>query len=204
MDDDAINLAAEAAADANASPAAAADPFRPPAEPCECFCMHCERVVDSAGMWFQPVVNGPPGSDGFWMCPTANCSGAGFGFDLHPTDPDHPANAGWHRGSDEAWDEDDPDGEDSTAEYDPDEPQYADDLAGPDDDIEGEEWKHGLQPGEALPERPEVAAARAAWEAQQQKYDEPDRRPRTVDGSHWKRREPPTFDGEVGDDDIPF
>ena len=194
-------------------PEASSDPFGPPAEPCECVCLHCQRLVDSDRMWYQRVVNGPPGSAGFWMCPTPNCSGAGFGMDLHPTDPDHPGNAGW------SWcpdgDEEDEDGvadADADAEYDPDEPQYADELASPDDDVQGEEWKHGLQPGEPLPEPPEVAAARERWAAQQRKYDEPDRRPRTIDGSHWRRRDGPLPDGsgdetvcdDIREDDIPF
>src|SRR5947207_9365310 len=89
------------------------DPMAPPPEPCECYCLHCGRTFLSDGMWFQRVVNAKDGFPGFWMCPTPNCSGAGFCFDIFPTDPNHPANEGWFDGSD---DEDD-DGED----YDPDE-----------------------------------------------------------------------------------
>ena len=190
-------------------PAGRADPFGPPAEPCECFCLHCRRVFSSGGMWFQPVVNGPPEStDGFWMCPTANCGGAGFTFDIFPTDPDHPANDGWS--SDDGDEDEDDGGADEEDEYDPDEPRYAHlaEQEEPDgsDDIEGEEWKFGLEPGERPPDPPDVSAARAEWEAEQRKFDEPDRRPRSIDGSGWKRRDPPpplTGD-EIADDDIPF
>ncbi len=180
--------------------AARADPFAPPAEPCECYCLHCQRAVDSAAMWYQAVLNGPAGATGFWMCPTPNCDGKGFTFDLFPTDPAHPGNAGW---SDD--DEGDEDSDDGDAEYDPDEPHFADegDAEGDDDELEGEEWKHGLQPGERPPESPEVAAARAAWEAEQRRYDEPDRRPRTVDGSRWPRHRADP-DAVISDDDIPF
>ena len=203
---------------------ALADHFGPPVEPCVCYCLHCQREVNSADMWYQRVVNGPPGSEGFWMCPTANCGGAGFGFDIHPTDPDHPANAGWScdedgedddGNEDDDWSADAEEGDGAAAEYDPDEPQWSDEVMGgpateDEDDLEGEEWKHGLQPGERLPERPEAAAARARWEAEQRKYDEPDRRPRTIDGSGWTGRGgaglPPArdADGEITDDDIPF
>src|SRR5688500_7497440 len=82
------------------------DPMGPPAEPCECWCMHCHRTFMSDGIWFQRVVGDPDGFGGFWMCPTPNCSGAGFTFDIFPTDPDHPANEGWHSFDDDDDDED--------------------------------------------------------------------------------------------------
>ena len=177
------------------------DPFAPPAEPCECFCLHCQRVVNSRDMWYQPVIGAPDGPTGFWMCPTPNCGGAGFALDLHPTDPDHPANDGWHfdDGADDFEDDE------IDAEYDPAEPHFADEIMGDDaDEWDGEEWKLGLQPGERPPESPEAAAARAEWEAEQRKYDQPDRRPRTIDGSHWRSRrtDPPAAD--ISEDDIPF
>jgi hypothetical protein len=174
------------------------DCFAPPAEPCECYCLHCQRVVLSDQMWYQAVVNGPPHATGFWMCPTPNCGGAGFTFDIFPTDPNHPANAGWtYSDDDEDGDQDEGTdelpGNTDDAEYDPAEPQYGGD--GPEDD-EGEEWKHGLQPGER-PAGPSMSAeARAAWEAEQRKYDEPDRRPRTIDGSD--QRPKPTWSDDDG------
>src|SRR5688500_6241939 len=135
------------------------DPMAPPKEACECYCLHCNRVFMSDGMWFQRVINAKDGFEGFWMCPTANCDGAGFTFDIFPTDPDHPANAGWHSSDDDADDdeeEDEDEGAFDEAEYDADEAKYkqldeAYGEEGGDDDIEGEEWKYGLQPGEQPP-----------------------------------------------------
>jgi hypothetical protein len=77
------------------------DSFAPPTDPCECHCLHCGRTFSSDGIWFQRVINDPQGFKGFWMCPTPNCSGAGFTFDIFPTDPDHPANEGWHYDDDD-------------------------------------------------------------------------------------------------------
>ena len=85
------------------------------------------------------------------MCPTPNCGGAGFTFDIFPTAPDHPANAGWTYCDDdeEAWAEAfETRTRPSTTRP---EPGYKmlDELFGDlDDDLEGEEWKLGLQPGE--------------------------------------------------------
>jgi hypothetical protein len=192
-------------------------------------------------MWFQRVKGDPQGFNGFWMCPTANCGGAGFTFDIFPTDPDHPANAGWvtcdddddDEGEDGEGDEEDDDDDDDDDEYlvegeddeevaggasadppgaegewDPDETKYKEldeEFGDEDDDIEGEEWKYGLEPGQRPPEPPWAAEARQRWEEEQKKYDEPDERPREVD---WTDRD----DGRgragesqpFGDEDIPF
>ena len=178
------------------------DQMAPPKEPCECYCLHCNRVFMSDGMWFQRVINSRDGFEGFWMCPTPNCGGAGFTFDIFPTDPDHPANAGWH-----AFDEFDDEDEFDDAEYDADETKfkqldeaYGDEGGGGDDDIEGEEWKYGLQPGEQPPEPEWAAEDRKEWEQEQKRYDEPDERPRVLD---WSER----YDaggGSIEEDDIPF
>lgn len=189
------------------------DQFAPPTEPCECYCLHCRRTFSSDEIWFQQVVNDPGGFKGFWMCPTPNCGGAGFTFDIFPTDPAHPANAGWVHDDDGEgegeWEEADDDDDDAPdEEWDPAEPRYAemDEMfgdAGDEDDIEGEEWKYGLQPGER-PEPPWMADARRKWEEEQARYDQPDERPRVVD---WKDREdrPPRAEGKpFTDDDIPF
>jgi hypothetical protein len=185
------------------------DCFAPPAEPCECYCLHCGRIFMSDQIWLQKVIGGRPGFDGFWMCPTANCGGAGFTFDIFPTDPSHPANAGWHYDDDEDDEEEDEgdnqsDGSESDhTEWDPAETKYAelDEEYGDDDpDLEGEEWKHGLQPGEQPPEPPWAAEARREWEEEQKKYDQPDQRPRVVDGS-----DDTDSDGRsINEDDIPF
>src|SRR5690242_13634923 len=69
---------------AHARPAGAADDarrqkdcFAPPQEPCECYCLHCRRTYMSDQIWFQRIIGDPQGIEGFWMCPTPNCSGAG-------------------------------------------------------------------------------------------------------------------------------
>ena len=175
------------------------DAFAPPKEPCECWCMHCRRVFMSDRIWFQRVVNDPQGFGGFWMCPTPNCGGAGFTFDIFPTDPDHPANGGWYYGDGD--EEEDRDRDD--AEWDPDEPEYRalDEELGEeeeDDDLEGEEWKYGLQPGERPPAPEWSEQARREWEEEEARYDQPDERPRVVD---WSDREDRR---QFNDDDIPF
>jgi hypothetical protein len=172
------------------------DCFAPPSEACECYCLHCGRVFMSDRIWLQRVVGGRDGFDGFWMCPTPNCDGAGFTFDIFPTDPVHPANEGWHTFDDgEEYDEDCFDEEGNYIEpedrvYNPQEPKYLDldaELeAASADDIEGEQWKYGLQPGEKLPEPEWAADAREQWEEEQKRYEEPDLRPRVID---WSDRE---------------
>lgn len=166
------------------------DQFAPPAEVCECYCLHCGRVFMSDQIWLQRVVGDKSGFGGFWMCPTPNCGGAGFTFDIFPTDPDHPANEGWF------------DDEEDDDEYDPEEPQYSEleEHFLEDDDIEGEEWKHGLAPGEKLPEPEWAEQARREYEQEQKKYDEPDQRPRELD---WSNRDE-DIGGIKGDDEIPF
>lgn len=215
------------------------DCFAPPTEPCECHCLHCGRTFSSEGIWFQKVINDPQGFAGFWMCPTANCSGAGFTFDIFPTDPAHPANEGWHTFDDEDEDDDhkfidddddddspdaklindswpdDEDADDSDnpfaeaeeaePEYDPAEPHYKDmdEFLGPDDDddIEGEEWKYGLQPGER-PARSSIDDGARDMDEQERMYDQPDQRPRMLDWSDREDRQPEA--GSGGNDDIPF
>ncbi len=177
------------------------DCFAPPAEPCECYCLHCQRVFMSDGIWFQEVINARDGFKGFWMCPTPNCDGAGFTFDIFPTDPDHPANSGWYDDEDEEeFGEEEADNAD--AEYDPEEPHYAELDEEPiehDDDLEGEEWKHGLQPGERPPEPPWVVEARERYEAEQARYNGPDERPKFRDWSN----QPDFPDRPISDDDLP-
>ena len=130
------------------------DNFAPPAEPCECWCLHCRRTFMSSEIWFQKVINARSGFDGFWMCPTPNCTGAGFTFDIFPTDPEHPANDGWSYDDDEEeeWDEEEMEETGAAADseaWDPDESKYKelDEIVPEDDDISGEEWKYGLEPG---------------------------------------------------------
>ena len=173
--------------------------------------MHCRRVFTSDQIWFQRVVNDPQGFGGFWMCPTPNCDGAGFTFDIFPTDPAHPANSGWSYDDGEEDEDDvsdfDEDGDviESSAdkEYDPDESKYKalDEAMGdPEDDlVEGDEWKLGLAPGAAPPESDDQRQARLEWEEEQRRYDAPDERPRILDWKDRDDREP-----HISDDDIPF
>lgn len=197
------------------------DPMAPPSEPCECHCLHCHRTFVSDAIWFQKVVNDPGGFAGFWMCPTPNCGGAGFTFDIFPTDPAHPANAGWHSFDDEegaageegAFDEAELPGfldggdADQTSEWDPDESKYKalDELYGDedDDDLEGEEWKHGLAPGERPEPADDEQEGRRRWEEEQLRFDQPDERPRELDWSDHEIRQPPP-PGAWNDNDIPF
>jgi hypothetical protein len=186
------------------------DCFAPPMESCECFCLHCQRTFMSDGIWFQKVINSSDGFEGFWKCPTPNCGGAGFTFDIFPTDPDHPANEGWHYCDDdeeygeECFDEKGDYIEPEDRVYNPDEPKFKaldEELPeGPEDDLEGEEWKLGLAPGQAPPETESQKRAREEWEEEQRQYDAPDERPRVVD---WSDRETERSDG-VREDDIPF
>jgi hypothetical protein len=181
------------------------DPMGPPAEPCECFCLHCRRVFMSDTMWFQRVINARDGFEGFWLCPTPNCGGAGFTMDIFPTDPDHPANSGWH--SDDEEEEGEIDGEEDgeEEEWDPAESKFEefDDEEG---DIEGEEWKLGIRPDELpvvpveLTEKQRQAQIEMEREREEEekRYDMPDERPRVLD---WANREDPP---PMGEDAIPF
>ena len=190
------------------------DPLGPPEVPCECFCLHCRRTFMSDKMWFQRVIGSNDGFDGFWMCPTPNCSGAGFEFDIFPTDPNHPSNEGWieiedtgewNEEADDEWLEGDDAGE-ANAEWDPDEPQYAmmDEMSeDEEDDLEGEEWKYGVGPGETPKvEPPPPGVEPRNWMEEEALYDAPDRRPRELD---WTGREPDDNPGgSFSEDDIPF
>jgi hypothetical protein len=69
-------------------PEALRDCFRPPDVPVEVHCIHCGREYDSYLIWWdEEIVDGE--RSGFWRCPTPGCGGAGFGFDIWPTDPDY-------------------------------------------------------------------------------------------------------------------
>lgn len=187
------------------------DQFAPPSEPCECFCLHCRRTFMSNQIWFQKINGARDGFDGFWMCPTPNCGGAGFTFDIFPTDPQHPANEGWfHTDDDEEesereWMEHEDcefeefEDDEVDTEYDPAEPNYQmlDQWASDDDDIEGEEWKYGLEAGQHVePQKP-------GWVIEEEKkYDEPDRRPRELDWTDTERSERGAT--PFNEDDIPF
>jgi hypothetical protein len=62
------------------------DCFAPPEESIEVSCLHCGQVYQSDMIrWADEVIDGR--KMGFWRCPTPDCDGAGFGFDIFPTDP---------------------------------------------------------------------------------------------------------------------
>jgi hypothetical protein len=186
------------------------DPMGPPAEPCECFCLHCQRTFMSDQMWFQKVINSKDGFPGFWMCPTPNCGGAGFTMDIFPTDPNHPANEGWHSSDEEDGDQLDGEEGDEDEEWDPAESKFEEYDQFEDDDIEGEEWKQGIRPDELPVVPPELtpemleerqrqqAEAERRQEEEEARYNMPDERPRILD---WSNREDPP---PMGEDDIPF
>lgn len=179
------------------------DQFAPPTDSCECYCLHCNRVFMSDQIWFQRVIGDCNGFEGFWMCPTPNCGGAGFTFDIFPTDPNHPANAGWCDDDEEQFDsvEFEDAGaieiEESAKEWDPDEPLYRR-MDQHDEDIEGEEWKYGLEPGEQRADM-QRTPVRRNWDNPETRYDQPDERPRELD---WSNRE--DQEGPITEDDIPF
>lgn len=192
------------------------DPFGPPEEPCQCFCLHCRRTFMSDQIWFQKVRGARDGFEGFWMCPTPNCSGAGFTFDIFPVDPNHPANEGWYSDDEEfcddeddaedaEWDPDDEASDEPESDYDPGESKYKelDEICGDeDDDIEGEEWKYGLEPGQTpetdspLPEFGQLGDPE-----EEALYNSPDQRPREID---WSDRNQDGPEQQFTDEDIPF
>ncbi len=179
------------------------DCFAPPKDPCECACLHCGRTFMSDQIWFQRVIGDPAGFTGFWMCPTSNCDGAGFTFDIFPTDPNHPANEGWVYDDEDGIIDDESADEGIDAEYDPDESKYKlldEQFGDEDDDIEGEEWKHGTDTGAANSYDDTTDEAMKAWDEQEKMYDQPDERPRLLDWSNRQDRSVQT----MGEDEIPF
>jgi hypothetical protein len=61
---------------------------RPPKVSAEVECIHCGQVYSSSQIrWESGSVSNP--DRGFWRCPTAGCDGAGFLFDIWPTDPNY-------------------------------------------------------------------------------------------------------------------
>ena len=87
------------------------DPMGPPKVPCEVECIHCGNVYLSSEIRWQPDPKGPGG--GWWVCPIEGCDGAGFCFDIFPTNPDVGRGFGV-----ESWDFEEDD--DDEADYDDD------------------------------------------------------------------------------------
>ena len=64
------------------------DCFKPPAIPTQVYCLHCGQEYESYLIhWVEYEEKGK--KMGFWCCPTADCGGKGFGFDIFPTDPEY-------------------------------------------------------------------------------------------------------------------
>jgi hypothetical protein len=83
------------------------DPFRPPEIPTEVGCLHCQQVYESYLIEWRERTCADGKVRGFWCCPTPGCDGAGFGFDILPTDPDYQdERGGWIRDDDSEEDDD--------------------------------------------------------------------------------------------------
>ncbi len=78
------------------------DPFRPPEQPVEVSCLHCGETYDSYLIEWRILTDADGKRHGFWCCPTPDCGGMGFGFDILPTDPDYrDERGGWVHCDDE-------------------------------------------------------------------------------------------------------
>src|SRR5438105_3242386 len=64
-----------------------ADLFKPPAIPTIVSCLHCGEEYDSYLIEWR--LESGTALMGFWCCPTPDCDGKGFGFDIFPVDPDY-------------------------------------------------------------------------------------------------------------------
>ncbi len=64
------------------------DPFRPPSKPVIVSCLHCGKHYDSDLMEWQILPGDDGALNGFWCCPTPECDGKGYEFDIFPIDKD--------------------------------------------------------------------------------------------------------------------
>jgi hypothetical protein len=88
------------------------DPFGPPEDSIEVECLHCGLRYQSNLIEWRVQANAEGDLHGFWCCPTPDCGGMGFGFDIFPTDPTyHDEHGGWVD-DDEEYDEEDFDDDD--------------------------------------------------------------------------------------------
>lgn len=93
------------------------DPFGPPEVSVEVECLHCGQQYQSHLIEWRIETSADGDLHGFWCCPTPDCSGKGFGFDILPTDPNYrDERGGWVHCDDDEFDEDDECGEDDYAE----------------------------------------------------------------------------------------
>ena len=65
------------------------DPFGPPEVSIEVGCLHCGETYDSYLIEWRVETDADGKQHGFWCCPTPDCDGRGFGFDIFPTDPEY-------------------------------------------------------------------------------------------------------------------
>ena len=119
------------------------DPFKPPAIPTEVHCLHCGEEYESYLIEWRVSHDHKGRARGFWCCPVEGCGGAGFGFDMFPTDPEYVGEDGepmwcFDDEEDEPWEteiEDDADGPLGPP------PDFeAGDAADPDDDDDDIPW----------------------------------------------------------------
>jgi len=66
----------------------ARDCFHPPSIPTLVHCLHCGEEYDSYLIDWRIETDRDGKKHGFWCCPTEDCDGIGFGFDIHPVDDD--------------------------------------------------------------------------------------------------------------------
>lgn len=57
------------------------DPFCPPDKSVPVMCLHCGDRYSSEEIRWNPEA---AGGRGLWVCPTDDCDGAGFGWDILP------------------------------------------------------------------------------------------------------------------------
>ncbi|HTN75212.1 MAG TPA: hypothetical protein VL096_08195 [Pirellulaceae bacterium] len=64
------------------------DPFKPPSKPRKVACLHCGQHYSSDLIEWQ-ILSGADGAlNGFWCCPTIDCDGKGYEFDIYPVGKD--------------------------------------------------------------------------------------------------------------------
>jgi hypothetical protein len=73
--------------DENSSLDPARDPYSPPAKPTVVSCIHCGEEFDSNRIQWRIDADADGKPHGYWCCPTPQCNGMGFGFDIWPVDP---------------------------------------------------------------------------------------------------------------------
>jgi hypothetical protein len=106
----------------------------PPKQSVEVHCIHCGNVYMSDQIRWKPDPKGPDG--GWWVCPIDGCDGAGFCFDIYPTDRDVAAQFGVHIFDDDEEDDDEDffdDADDPAPPADP--PPHRPRIFGNEDDI---------------------------------------------------------------------